>query len=219
MGERTYAAMLAMPTVQDRFTAIYRQSLWGSSETVSGPGSEKCYAANLVPALINLFERHDITSIVDAPCGDMNWMVDVLARRKLRYHGFDLVPELVASLKHLETEHLSIGVSDIRSMTFPGADLWLCRDCWFHLSYADIRASLNAFLASTIPYALLTSHINDRTFANTDVRSGDFRLLDLFSPPFSLSDETVDAIDDWIAPWPPRRLYLWRREQLMNVQW
>ena len=214
-----YASMLALPTVEDRFTAIYRDSLWGSAETVSGPGSEKSYTAELVPELIALFERHGITSIVDAPCGDMNWMVDILARQKFRYYGFDLVPALVAAIKHLETERVSIGVGDIRAMAFPTADLWLCRDCWFHLSYADIAASMTSFLASTIPYALLTSHINESAFANTDIRSGDFRLIDLFSPPFSLPSETVDAVDDWVAPWPPRRLYLWRREQLMNVQW
>jgi hypothetical protein len=214
-----YDAMLQLPDLAQRFDAIRTGSLWGSRETVSGPGSEKRYVAAMIPELLSLFDRYLIASIVDAPCGDLHWMADVLKERPLRYYGYDIVPELVAASAPLINERTTLSIGDIRTLVFPKADLWLCRDCWFHLSFADIRASLRAFLASEIPYALLTSHINDTGFVNTDIRSGDFRLIDLFAAPFHFPQPSIDAIDDWIAPWPPRRLYLWRREQLLAVPW
>jgi hypothetical protein len=193
--------------------------MWGSAETVSGPGSELAYVQTMLPALVALLQNYKIQSIVDAPCGDLNWMREVLNMRPMRYHGFDIVPELIAANAHLEREGVSLRVGDIRTLSFPKADLWLCRDCWFHLSFEDIRTSLRAFLRADIPYALLTSHITEPAILNTDIQSGDFRLIDLFEAPFHFPRAYVDALDDWIAPWPPRRLYLWRREQLAALDW
>jgi hypothetical protein len=215
----SFSEILQLPDLATRFSAIRDGSLWGSAETVSGPGSEKAYVQTMLPALVALFERYKIGSIVDAPCGDLHWMTDVLGRWPLRYYGFDIVPELISANARLESDMVTLRASDIRTLSFPKADLWLCRDCWFHLSFEDIRASLCAFLQSDVPYALLTSHLTEDGFLNTDIQSGDFRLIDLFEAPFHFPRAYVDAIDDWIAPWPPRRLYLWRREQLEALDW
>jgi Methyltransferase domain len=215
----TFAEILLLPELAARFSAIREASLWGSAETVSGPGSEMAYVQPMIPALVALFERHQVGSIIDAPCGDLNWMRDVLNKRPLRYYGFDIVPELIAANAQLESDRITLRVGDIRTLSFPKADLWLCRDCWFHFSFDDIHASLQAFLRSDIPFALLTSHVTEPGFLNTDIQSGDFRLINLFEAPFHFPRAYVYAIDDWIAPWPPRRLYLWHREQLAALDW
>jgi hypothetical protein len=214
-----YAAMLNLASVEARFAAIEKHRLWGSEESVSGPGSTSAYTQNLVPQLAALLQRHNIKSVVDAPCGDLNWMAPFIAQNGIKYYGFDLVPAVVNAARQRAPNNAHIAHGDIRSMDFPQADLWLCRDCWFHFSERDIKAALQNFLRSQIPYALLTTHINDTGFANRDITSGDFRLLDLMSAPFNFPRDYVDAIDDWIEPFPRRRLVLWRREQLAGLEW
>ena len=217
-GRRASLGRRAGPDLQEddptarAFLEIYEGNLWGSSETVSGPGSERTYAAGLAAALPALFKAHSISSVFDAPCGDLNWMRGVVAKT-----GVDIVAPLIARLAPLQGKRMQLAVGDIRRMEFPPADLWICRDCWFHLSYADIAATMERFLASATPYILTTSHINDGTFANADCSTGGFRLIDLFSPPFGFPREALASIDDWVAPWPPRRMHLWHRAQLARA--
>jgi hypothetical protein len=198
------------------FEEIYRSRSWGSSESVSGDGSELRYTVHLREALPRLFTRFGITKILDAPCGDLNWMREVIAKTGINYTGVDIVRPLIESLAPLQTSSISIKHGDIRDMIFPDVDLWMCRDCWIHLSTQDIEKSLKGFKASRIPYLLTTTYIFDHPTENTDIETGSFRFLDLFSPPFSFPKPAVFAIDDWIPPFPRRRLALWRREDLPN---
>jgi hypothetical protein len=71
--------------------------------------------------------------------------------------------------------------------------VWLCRDCFFHFSYADIRAALENFARSAGHVAIITS--NTGIAGNTDIRTGDFRRLDLTLPPFNLPKPAVALRD------------------------
>jgi hypothetical protein len=198
----------------DIFEEIYTKRLWGSKESVSGDGSELVYTTHLREALPRLFSRFGITSMLDAPCGDMNWMPEVIAKTGIRYHGMDIVKPLIESLQPLQSRTTTIEHGDIRTLVFPDADVWMCRDCWIHLSTQDIAKSFAGFKASRIPLLLTTTYIFDGLTANTDIETGSFRFLDLFSPPFSFPKPALFAIDDWIPPFPRRRLALWHREDL-----
>jgi hypothetical protein len=61
---------------------------------------------------------------------------------------------------------------------------------------------------------LTTTHYNDKNFKNTDISTGDFRLLDLFSAPFNFDKNVLYQIDDWIDGYPPRSMILLSREQI-----
>jgi hypothetical protein len=198
----------------DVFEEIYKKRSWGSAESVSGDGSERHYTAHLREALPRLFTRFGIKSMLDAPCGDMNWIPDVIAASNIRYHGIDIVKPLIETLQHLQSPTLKIEHGDIREMIFPDVDLWMCRDCWIHLSTQDIARSFERFKASQIPFLLTTTYIFDGPTENSDIETGSFRFLDLFSAPFSFPHPAAFAIDDWIPPFPKRRLALWRREDL-----
>ena len=106
---------------------------------------------------------------------------------------------------------------DLISGKFPPADLMICRDCLFHLSYSDTRSVLENFVASGIPYLLTTSHKNDGTIVNRDIQTGSFRVMDLFAPPYNFPRETLARIDDWVAPDPEREMCLWTREQVVAI--
>lgn len=59
------------------FTSIYRNNGWGSLESRSGAGSTLASTANIRRELPGLVERLNIRTLLDAPCGDFNWMKEV----------------------------------------------------------------------------------------------------------------------------------------------
>ena len=56
------------------FDTIARQNTWGSTESISGPGSTLGATATLRKGLAEAFRVLEVRSLVDAPCGDLNWM-------------------------------------------------------------------------------------------------------------------------------------------------
>lgn len=77
----------------------------------------------------------------------------------------------------------------------------ICRDCILHLSLKNAELVIMNFANSKIPYLLTTTHINNGSFRNKDIASGDFRLL-VFSAPYYFPQEILFRISDWIAPEP-----------------
>ena len=63
---------------------------------------------------------------------------------------------------------------------------------------------------SNYKYLLTTTHIVEKNFINTDITSGDFRLIDLFSAPFLFDNENViGRVHDYPAGHPtPREMIL-----------
>lgn len=200
------------------FTKIYRNNYWGSDESVSGSGSTIELTTNLRKMLPKLFAEFKINSVYDAPCGDFNWMKLVLKEANLTYVGADIVPALVEKLNNnYRSEKVQFLHADITNAAFPNADLWLCRDCLFHLSYGDIILALEAYVRSDIPFVLTSTHISNFKICNTDILTGGFRLIDLFEAPFYFSREPLLRIVDWIPPHAQREMCLWTRSQVAEV--
>jgi len=105
---------------------------------------------------------------------------------------------------------------DLIKANFPQADLMICRDLLIHLSYSDVKSFLKNFVDSGIPYILTTTHKNSG-FANKDIATGDFKLMDLFSHPYNFPTNPLVAFDDWVAPNPEGQMCLWSREQVSNA--
>lgn len=169
---------------------------------------------NLRAKLPGVLKEFGIRSILDAPCGDFHWMKDFLKGVEVDYTGGDIVRPLVdRSNARFANGRIRFVVLDLTASAFPKADLMICRDCLFHLSFADTRAMIRNFVASDIPYLLTTTHKNPQALPNRDIISGDFRLIDLFSAPFHFPADALARIDDWVAPEPEREMCLWSREQ------
>jgi hypothetical protein len=214
---RKTAKILEASSIEDRFTTIYADNYWGDKESVSGYGSTLRYTTQLRDKLPALFERFHINSIFDAPCGDFNWMPSVLVGRDLHYVGADIVKPLIEALnaKH-QTARVSFEHLDLTADAFPAADLWICRDCLFHLSRADTERALKRFIESNIPYLLTTTHKNLGEYQNVDIKTGDFRFIDLFAAPYNFPADVLFRIDDYHAPEQPREMCLWSRAQILN---
>ncbi len=191
------------------FSGYYASGLW------PGPGSSAEYTARLRTELPALFQRLGIHSLLDAPCGEFGWFRWMARDPNLTYVGGDIVPGLVsANQREFGDARTRFEVIDITTDRLPSADLWLCRDCLFHFSEADIFATLRNFAQSEIRYLLTTTH--PQCAQNTDISTGSFRLLNLELPPFGFP-EPAERIDDWIEGHPVRQLALWDRVSIARV--
>jgi len=169
--------------MENTFAPIYRDNLWGDGESASGPGSslrETARLRNELPALLN---ELGTKSMLDAPCGDFNW----LSKTELpleRYIGVDVVPALVAQNEKLYgDEQKQFLVRDITRAKLPTVDVILCRDCFIHFSYQHIAAAVKNFKRSKSKYLLTNTHV--RWSQNHDIRTGAFRPVNLQLPPFN----------------------------------
>ncbi len=198
------------------FEEIYQKNFWGSPESRSGVGSELKATRRYRAALAKLMRERRFQSIFDAPCGDLNWMPSVLAQVPLAYQGGDICATLVSNL---ERQHpaLAIRQFDLCRDAFPKADLWHCRDCFFHLPFADIFAAFEQFIASEIPYMLLTTHRARWLHRNLDISSVGFRFIDFERAPFSFPKPLALLPDFRRGVDFPRYVALWSREAVCDA--
>lgn len=165
------------------FSRIHQKNLWENSESASGRGSTVARTEVIRRELASLLEEFGARSLFDAACGDFNWMQHV-ALPDVDYMGADVVPELVACNRRLyEGGKRSFVVIDITRDQLPAVDVILCRDCLIHLSAADIHNAIANFKRSNSTFLLATTHT--RVLENRDIRTGDWRSVNLQLSPFN----------------------------------
>ncbi len=173
-----------MMTVEGVFSCIYRRNIWLGDESISGPGASLRQTEAIRTELPLLIDRLGTRTLLDAPCGDFNWMKETKLRLD-QYIGADIVDELVQSNRRLHSsEHRSFVKKNLIRDPLPRVDLILCRDCLVHLSYADARSALRNFRSSNSTYLLATTFTERRS--NADIVTGDWRPINLQAPPFDL---------------------------------
>jgi len=196
---------------QATFTEIYRARRWGNGESVSGPGSSRARAAAFKADLVALLTERRIRSILDAPCGDFNWMREVLDGVDVHYTGVDIVEELIAAnRREYERPDRQFLCADLTRAALPAADLVICRDGLVHLSFADALAAMRNFRRSGSRYLLATTFVGRER--NRDVATGGWRPLNMerapfaLSPPLALVDERCTHSD---GIYRDKRMGLW----------
>lgn len=164
------------------FSRIYKENLWRSVESVSGPGSTVDHTIELRNGINHLIRELQILSILDAPCGDFNWMKG-LDLSDVQYTGVDIVSELIdRNVMLYEGDHIQFVRKDICSDKLPRADLILNRDCLVHFSYDHIHKALQNMISSGSTYLATTSFAYN--MINFDITTGDWRPLNLQRDPF-----------------------------------
>lgn len=169
-----------------RHAQLYRQV---HDESISGPGSSLDQTQQLRERLPLLLAQVGIRSLVDAPCGDFNWMQHVHLGLD-QYIGVDILSEAVADN---QSRHAGPTRRFIRSNLIhdplPTADAILCRDLLPHLTFADVLAVLRNFKRSGATYLLTTTFTQPRP--NQDTSGGQWRTLNLNLPPFNFPEPTA----------------------------
>ena len=169
--------------MQQTFAPFYTENRWGDEESVSGPGSNLTRTAKLRRELPALLEIIGARTLLDAPCGDFNWIRHTQLGIE-QYVGVDVVPDLIARNQELYGNNKTgFLVRDLTRDDLPRADVILCRDCLIHFSYRHITAAIRNFKRSGSTYLLTNSYPLSRE--NTNIRTGDFRHLNLTLPPFN----------------------------------
>lgn len=206
-------------TLEKAFTEIYKNGIWNhQNETLSGRGSALDATIDIRHNLPILVEKFKISSILDAPCGDFNWMKEVLPNLNVNYTGADIVKNLIKiNSKKYKSDKINFIHLDITQDALPDNDLIICRDCLFHLHPIDVVKFFINFSKSNIKYLLTSTHINQNNFNNiSKLKAGNFKPIDLFSHPYNLTKDVLYRFDDYIPNHMPREMIMFDREQIIN---
>lgn len=173
------------------FSEIYRTNAWRDPESVSGRGSTLARTRVIMSQLPVLLQELNADSLIDAACGDFNWMrhVDLGA---IKYTGVDIVPALIARNRQLYQR--TFVVLDITKDKLPDADVILCRDCLIHLSFKSIKAAISNFKKTSATHLLCTTH--STVTENTDCPDGSWRNINLLLPPFNFPEPVKLFVED-----------------------
>ena len=197
--------------MQSTFAPFYAENRWGDSESVSGPGSSLERTAKLRDELPLLLERIEAKTFLDAPCGDFNWMKDTDLGIN-HYIGVDIIPDLITRNQKLYgNDHRQFVLSDLTRDEIPRVDVILCRDCFIHFSYRNIRAALKNFKRSGSKYLLTNTYPGWQKNENT--RTGGFRHINLRLAPFNFPPSLLqidEKYTDEQAQYFGKTLELWK---------
>jgi hypothetical protein len=192
------------------FSRIYSRGGWtGSKESISGRGSEVGTTEvfrkefgnwlNLLP---------DVATLLDAPCGDFNWISHMPEVASRHYIGGDIVPDLISrNIQAHAQPRRDFRVLDIIDDPLPEADLWLCRDVLFHFPIElAVRVTqrcrserIRYFLATTFP-----GRENDRS-----APLGGYAPYNLEAAPFTLPPPVTLLNDPGENPRSGRKIGVW----------
>jgi hypothetical protein len=201
--------------ISRHFGEIYWNNLFGGKESRSGTGSSLEQTARLRQELPTLLKELGVKRLADAPCGDCHW-ISQLRWTECRYVGIDIVPALIEQNKaRFRNREMQFRLADLCEDSLPPADIILCRDCWVHLSYQQIKLCLSNFRRSEATY-LLTTTFPSRG-GNRDLNGDIWRTLDLEAPPFSFPKPIkvlIEGCTEDEGAFAEKSLALWRLKDL-----
>lgn len=202
------------PHISTAFTGIYDGLKWGSEGEGSGSGSTLRYTAPTRNVLEMLVYRHGVTRFLDAPCGSAHWWPPLLARLRrfvpcFEYRGLDVVASVVEgnTAKFKGDPLTSFARADLSTAELPhGYDMSLTRDALQHLPLLD-AIDVIAGIARAAPRLALFGSYLSAPGPNRDIRAGDYFLINLLKPPFSMN-ATRDVLDELSANEGERKFLL-----------
>ena len=166
----------------------------GGDETQCGAGSTMAATENVREWLPGALKRLKVDLLIDAPCGDRNWIRHV--ELPFQYIGIEVDDDHVVKARE---DGFPILQQDLRELVFP----WrikitaaiLSRDFFQHLDDEDGMKVLNNFRASGARYLIATDHGVVENGKLEQLPEGPFRYISMTAPPFNLRPP-IDQCDD-----------------------
>lgn len=194
-----------MGDMEEAFSEIYAHDAWGGG---SGPGSRPEACAPLVQFLQSYFAAHQVRSMVDLGCGDVQW-VSALVRPRNRgsagvaYTGVDCVKALEPKLraKGLAFHHADVAHAD--PATLPQGDVYLMKDVLQHWPSAKVEAWLRRFFRARPTAHLLVANCCDQRHDDRELPIGGFVPLGAKCMPLAL--------------FAPQELFAWSTKALVRL--
>jgi glycosyltransferase involved in cell wall biosynthesis len=223
---------LSNPVIEERsiselekyFTNIYEKNIWNGKESKSGTGSDLAHTAIMRPQLISLINSLPIDSMLDLPCGDFNWMKEVIEHLHIKkYTGGDIIKPM---LKENEIKYSGIPMVSAPKFMYldaitdipPKVDLIFCRDGLVHFSFNTITRILKNFINSGSTYLIMTTFTDTDRFYN-DIRDGAWHPVNFNLPPFNFPKPyklIVEGCVECDGIYADKSLGLWKLSDLVR---
>jgi len=176
----------------------------GNNQSRSGHGSTEETTTTIVTRLKPLLLSLEVTSLLDASCGDFAW-----AKRidwsGITYTGVDIVSDIIKeNQQKCGSDNIRFHQLNICCDPLPQAEAIFCRDCLPHLSWEDALAALRNFKQSRAIYLLSTTF--PQTPDNVNIQTGDWYPINLHRPPFNFPNAQEQFQDGYHN----RHLGVWR---------
>jgi hypothetical protein len=179
-----------------KFQGIFKNRSWGSSETVSGAGSEMRYTGNIRKLVGFVLENFPVKTMVDSPCGDCNWQWAIPGLENITYLGVDIVDEIIKQnrVKYANMSHMRFETVDFSVEPFPvKPDVVMCRDMLQHNSFDAAFKAIMKIEDSGARFLLTNWHHHplqsskDSMDWNQDITPGGYYKIDVMIHPFNFS--------------------------------
>ena len=142
--------------------------------------------------------------------------MSTISMKKINYIGLDIVKDVIdINNKQYKKNNINFFWSDITSSELPSSDLMFVRDCLVHLSFDDIKKSVNRIKESQSEYLMSTSFINIET--NLDIYSADWRPINLEKIPFNFPEPIVtinEECNEMNGIYSDKSICLWKIKDL-----
>jgi len=217
---------------KDIFSNIYDNHGFGSLESRSGPGSTLDETKKLRESIKKIIKDKNIKSVVDIPCGDFNWMKEIVFNFE-SYIGGDIVKKAIEeNNERYSNSRIKFIEFDIVNDEIPNGDLLIVRDIIGHFPIDDGIKILKNILNSKCKYLLSTTWAkkigndwfpcekNDVHRENEGVDYGRFYPVNLMSNPFNLPNAEIyleeDVMVDNFENGNRKTLALWDLDKIRN---
>ena len=204
---------------------VFENNLWGDSESRSGPGSNLQNTAEIRIRIPELLKKYNIRLLIDAPCGDFNWMKNIskeLNEILDNYLGIDIVDEVIdLNNKYYATDKIKFVKADLTKDALPEYDCVICRDLFLHLSYSNILKVLSNFKKSGIKYMLISTYTKPRKNFNVLNFYINGRALNMQKHPFFLPnpfDIINEKYEGQNGEYNDKSLALWKLNNINSLQ-
>lgn len=134
----------------------------GLPETYCGRGSTIARTEAVREKLPYVIMTYGIKSLLDAPCGDGNWMSTL--EMDVKYYGIDVRAQNIAVAREREwkIKDRTFVVGDVIRRPWPQVDAILCRDFLQHIKIESIKAYLDRVKRSGAKYLIATCHVKKK---------------------------------------------------------
>ena len=172
--------------IEDTFTQIYKNNVWGNNEHSlyvgsSGGGSDLNYNRTYISFLKSFLQDSNIRSVVDVGCGDFRCGPHIYDEFKnISYIGFDVYKDLVNANnqeygnENRRFEHLDV-VTNIDKL--PSADLCIIKDVLQHYQNGVIISILDGIISNKLYKYILLTNCSYQWDEKREFQMGDFRPL------------------------------------------
>tara|TARA_B100000427_G_C15300791_1_gene503948 strand:- start:39 stop:575 length:537 start_codon:yes stop_codon:yes gene_type:complete len=128
-----------------------------SFESRSGVGSEDKNTQVIQKILPRIIQKYNIKTMLDCPCGDMNYMSKILPSVNINYMGADIVNDLIVDNKQKYPNYKFMQF-DVVNQKLSTYDLIVMKDLLNHLSINNINKIISNIKNSGSTYLLLNNN-------------------------------------------------------------